>query len=58
MSNNLPDPATQVQLGDLVTVKTPDGYTDVATVVVWVGRELLRMVVIIATDNVKAVIND
>lgn len=30
---NLPNPTTQVQLDDLVTVKTPDGYTDVATVV-------------------------
>ena len=33
MTVNLPDPTTQVRVGDLVTVKTPDGYTDVAIVV-------------------------
>ena len=33
MTNNLPDPTAQVQLDDLVTVKTPDGYSAVATVV-------------------------
>ena len=30
---NFPDPTTQVRIGDLVAVKTPDGRTDVATVV-------------------------
>lgn len=29
---NFPDPTTQVRIGDLVAVKPPEGYTDVATV--------------------------